>query len=589
MFDRVLQDAEAIAKEYNNKIRFAGVGARLSNDAPSTFLKEITPLADSDAAGSMAGLPLNMHDLDSIVLSRFPNLPIIGLREAPPTLYVMVEQPISEEAMKKLTAFIDEIHLPLTVEFEITTPPDPTKIPSNQQSTFSQDNALAIWPARRRPHAPSFVRSDEAFWFDNLRDAAMGLLPPGRFPGIKPDLYSCYVDLTVGEHINLRQALLLYDKVFCSLPLAEGHGEFLAKQGLSDDDLLQIVEAGRLTFVSTQPEERLRLPFLQAAAERHPHAILGRRTAALLLVADVAQAADRYRLADTKFYPALRELSEMIAPQFGLSPATLLRALLWPLTARRQSLLGLIDRGTKSGPGLELAQVLAEVVKSITKVDMALEAMVVSERVHLGHALNATVFGALDEPASMTPLMTTLGRELNFYRNFNTTIAAAWVGNEQRRADGVQIVPPIPLMDFDPKIPMKEVLDDTTLYSTRAKGRALFARLADLPIEEREAEIDTLIDRLRNVGRRRENAMLSFDNADTAIAVGSIFASFVYPPIMGLAHISRPLVERLRRISSIDHMIQTVAEDTAASFGTNQDLDFLSRINRVAQLKRARV
>jgi hypothetical protein len=589
VFDRALQDAQAIAEEYENRIRFMTVGAHLSNEIPASFLREISPLTDIDAAGSMAGLPLRMIDLDALVLSRFPDLPIIGLREAPPTVYVMIEQQISDEALKKVTEFIQDIRLPLAVEFEVTSPPAPADVPSKRRSVFDQDNALVIGPSHRRPHAPDFVRVDEAFWFDHLNDAATGLLPPERFPGIKPDHHRCYIDLTVGEHVNLRQALLLYDEVFCSLPLAEGHGDFLTKQGLSEAELLQIVEAGRLTFVSTQPEERLNLPFLTAAAERHPHAILGRRTAALLLIADVALTADRYRLADAKFYPALRELAEVIAPHFGLSAAALLRALLWPLTARRQSLLGLIDRGTKSGPGLELAQVLAEVVKSATKVDIALEAMVVSERVHLGHALNATVFGALDEPAGMTPLMTTLGRELNFYRNFNTSIAAAWVGNERRRADGVQIVPPIPLLDFNPKIPMTEVLDDSALYSTRAKGRALFSRLAELPVEARDAEIDALVDRLRNVSRRRENTVLSFDNADTAIALGSIFASFVYPPMMGLAHLGRPLVERLRRIPAVDRMIQTVAEDTAATFGTNQDLDFLSRINRVAQLKRARV
>jgi hypothetical protein len=537
----------------------------------------------------MAGLPLRVIDFDCMVLSRFHDLPIIGLREATPVIYVMTDRPISDEAKTQVTAFIHEMRLPLSVEFEVVLPPSSNEPPPNRRSTFNDNDALLIRPARRRPSAPSFVRADEAFWFDHLSDAATGLMPLERFPGITPNRYRCYIDCTVGEHVNLRQALLLYDEVFCSLPLAEEHGAFLAKQGLSELDLLQVIEAKRLTIVSTQPEERLWILFLEAAAERRPHAILGRRAAALLLIADVAQTADRYRLADAKFYPALRELAEVIAPYLSLPPATLLRALLWPLTARRQSLLGLMDRGTKAGPGLELAQVLADVVKNATKIDIALEAMVVSERVHLGHALNATVFSALDEPASLTPLMTTLGRELNFYRSFNTTIAAAWAGNERRRAEGVQIVPPIPLLEFDPKIPMTEVLSDTALQSTRAKGRALFSRLAELPAEARGAEIDALVDRLRNAARRRENTMLSFDNLDTAISVGSLFASFVYPPIAGLAKLTRPIAERLRRIPSVDRMLQTVNEDTVAAFGRNQDLDFLSRISRVAQLKRPRI
>ena len=266
----------------------------------------------------------------------------------------------------------------------------------------------------------------------------------------------------------------------------------------------------------------------------------------------------------------------------------MLRALLWPLTARRQSLVCLIDRGTKAGPGLKLAQILAEAVQSATKADVALEAMVSSERVEIGHALDATVFGALDEPGAVMPLATVLGRELNFYRSFNTALAAAWVGNERRRAEGVQVVPSIPLFEFDPKVPISEVLADSALQSTRTKGRALFARLADLPVEARSAEIDALAARLRNIGRRRD-VLLSFDNLDTVVSLGSVFASFAYPPLAGLAHFARPVLERLRRVPSIDRLLQAFEQDSDAAFGSNQDLNFLSRIDRVAQLKRTRV
>lgn len=588
-FDRALQDASAISKEFDEGIRLAGLGITLSNEAPQSFLAELPPLGDDEAAGTMAGLALSISDIDTLVASRFPEFPIVGLREEVPYLRIVTERPLGDDAKESLTAFVDSMRLPLVARFAVEPAPEPGGPPVLGPPAADHGDALLIRPARRRPRAPAFVRADEAFWFEHLRDAAVGLMLPERFPGVVPDRFRCYVDLSVGEHVNLRQMLLLYDQVLCSLPLAEGHDAFLAKQGLSEADLLQVIASGRLTLVSTQPEERLKLSFLEAAAECHPHAVLGRRTAALLLVADVARTAEGYRLADPNSYPALRELADGLAPAVGLSPASMLRALLWPLAARRQSLSRLIDRGTKAGPGLELAQILAEAVRSATKADLALEAIVVSERVQIGHALDATVFGALDEPGAVTPLMAVLGRELNFYRSFNTALAAAWVGNERRRAEGVQVMPPIPLFEFDPKVPIAEVLADSALRSTRAKGRALFARLADLPAEARGAEIDALAARLRNAGRRRKDAVLSFDNLDTALSLGSLFASFVYPPVAGLAHLARPLVERLRRVPSIDRMVQAVEQDTVAAFGSNQDLDFLSRIDRVAQLRRARV
>ena len=60
--------------------------------------------------------------------------------------------------------------------------------------------------------------------------------------------------------------------------VGEGHDAFLAKQALTENDLLTLIEGGRLKIISTQAEERLKIPFLAEAAERSPSAIIGRRT-----------------------------------------------------------------------------------------------------------------------------------------------------------------------------------------------------------------------------------------------------------------------------------------------------------------------
>jgi hypothetical protein len=588
VFDPAQQHAEAIAEEFNNKIKMAGVGVRIANAVPASYLRELEPLDDVQAAGDFVGLPLNRGAFNSLVVSRFPDLPLIGVGEdlTARFAHVLVERPIKPADAAEVVAFVENLRLPLGADVQVA--PDLPEPPQSPPERSIGQDLLAVRPAKRRPSAPAFVARDEAFWFENLGAAAAGRLPPEQFPTITEEAYRCFIDFAVGKHVNLRQALLLYDEVYCSLPLTDAHEEFLADQGLSDADLLMLAGSGRLKFISTQPEERLRLPFLEALDDQAPQTIMGRRTAALLLIADIARSADSYRPRDPAFYPALRELSETLAPHVGLTPPACLRAVLWPLTARRQSLYGLMERGTKSGLGIELAKILAEAIQAATKVDIALEAMVASERVHLGHALNATVFGALDEPGAITASATALGQEMNFYQSFNTSVAAAWVGNERRRADGVEILPPIPLLEFDPKIPIAEVLEDGALSSTRVQGRALIKRIADLPQEARQEEVNRLVDALRLRGRRREGAVFTLDNLDTGVALGSLVGHFTYPPIAGVAHAMAPVLRQLRRVPAVDRMLQILAEDLLKP-GSNQDLEFLSRISRVAQLRRPKI
>ena len=83
VFDTALQDAAAIADEFDRSIRFMTVGATLSNTPPETYLREIPVLSDTEAAGDMTGLPLREFDLLNLLLSRFPDSDILAVRDNP--------------------------------------------------------------------------------------------------------------------------------------------------------------------------------------------------------------------------------------------------------------------------------------------------------------------------------------------------------------------------------------------------------------------------------------------------------------------------------------------------------------------------
>ncbi len=87
----------------------------------------------------------------------------------------------------------------------------------------------------------------------------------------------------------------------------------------------------------------------------------------------------------------------------------------------------------------------------------------------------------------------------------------------------------------------------------------------------------------------KHNSLISFDNFDTAISIAGLIKGFPYPPIAGLKTIVQQLRELARRNKLIDKLVQVLEADTFRTFGKNQDLDFLSRISRVATFKKTRV
>jgi sulfur relay (sulfurtransferase) DsrF/TusC family protein len=327
VFDKAVRDAASIKKEFHDEIRFITANADISNEIPASYLREIPPLRDDELSHGFAGLPFPLPALFNLISARFPDLPVVSVRDGGTPMKVTVElaEEIDEASKRTLLEFCNGLEAPVPWNLVVSgRAVDAPTLPIPGAKAPPTD-ALQIRATRLRPQIPKFARQDEVFWFENIDKIYAGTLPVEKFPGIVQEQSQCFLDVTVGDHINLRQALMLYDTVYCSLPLAENHDAFLQKQAITEDDLLFLIEKGRLKIVSTQAEERLKIPFLEAASERHPKAIIGRRTAAALLVADIVQTADEYRLARPDLYPAIGELAKVLSVACKVPADELLR------------------------------------------------------------------------------------------------------------------------------------------------------------------------------------------------------------------------------------------------------------------------
>lgn len=451
---------------------------------------------------------------------------------------------------------------------------------------------MQVVASTRRRAAPTFVREDERFWFDSLDSIFRGTLPPESFLD-DGDGSRCLVDCQLGEAINLRQALLMYDTVYCALPLAENHESFLVHQGLNDDDLVMMAAKGRLRAISLQPEERLRVNLLERLAEAKSGAILGRRKTAALLLSDLVRTANEYVFTKPELAPEVQKLAQEMRNS-DVEARNRLDLLLWPVVALRRSLGNVHDRGSKGFPAIGMASIMAETLKGLGRGDqfsnLKFLTYALSERVHVAHALDATALPGLKESSMSLALMNLQGDLLNFYRSCNGRLASAWIGDLRRKAERRPAMPVVPMFDFPTGIPVSEVLNVSCLQSTRSQGLALMDRLAGLPEVERQAEIERLDDALRLKRVAAGGRILSVESFDEALSLASLVVnSLSPPPILAALGLGKKLMGLARHSKTVDILMQAMEKEIAQSLGKTQDLTFLSRVDRVGRLRRRTV
>lgn len=545
VFDRSVLDATQIRNDFQANIRPVTLQVDVSNAVPRNFLRELLPIADHELARGFAGLPLTRNDIRAILAGKFPDLPeLVSIGPAlAPGQKLTFARDLTDGEKALVRKFFDDYEPDWPIEFASGSPVNeiskrPVSVPGD---------ILQIRPAYSRPRAPRFVQEDESFWFDHVEAVFEGDLHSSSILNIQEQGMACYLGTSLFQQIDLRQAVLCYDTIFMSPPLVEaGMPSFWDTQAITRDDVLELISADRLKLVLRQPEERTDPDFLMAAHQANPTGIIGRRKAAAFIAAE------------------------------------------WPNAARRTCLLPLMSTGLMSlgafGPGKLLGQQL----QRITKRDLQLEALVTTDGVHIAHALNSTFIPPLQDMEGWLPPRRAVGNRLNFYRSFNTRIASAWAASERKRDEGIRILPPIPLFEFDRHAKLSDLVARTTYESTRRKGRGLVSRLSDLPEDERQREMDRLAGELYEYGIRKERRTMVFDNIDNAKEVGLAIADVTLFPVRSAWGLVKAILDVGRKISVIDNFIDDLEHDLTPKRYQNDDLDFLSKIERVAELQNTR-
>ena len=359
--------------------------------------------------------------------------------------------------------------------------------------------------------------------------------------------------------------------------------DFLENQKLKREEIVSLVERGRLKIINTQPESRLEYGFINEIFQTNPSAVISRRALSTLCAIDLVQMNQHYILSDPDFdkllFPFIKELASLVNED-----ATVIgNYLLWPRSALRKSVHIL----NQSGPmGISVYGVNGLITESLHRTELStenkealkFEFTVHSSKIHLSHALDATYFPFFtdDKKYSDHPYTSMMGNLLNFYSAMNL--------HKVKKMDidrPMNFTNPsldlISIFDINDYISILDFEENISSSVIRHGMRSLFSELSSLDGDQRNQRISTYNSEVDKLLKYRDISKFSLD----------LTANFFDPITSLIFQMTPPLVKRARNKYPRIQALYELIEDKRNSVLTGKkNVSILSQINRVARLKR---
>lgn len=575
--------------EFDNRVTPVAMQIEFSNDRPQSS-EILSAISDGDLAYDFEGMIVTGNDFNMALQAIFPDAPSLSgsqIRDDG-VLEFYFDTELPEPLREKIYNFLDR-HIDLR-KIEVLIRP-PKKV--GQTNRSHSDDLITFRPVRQRGNLPKFVLEEEEWWFAKLDDVFRGNISKETLLSSKFTGAACYIDGLM-QGIDIRQALLAFDTIYLHPPIEDPPNNpamFSDSLNISKEEVLYLIERDRVRLVLSQPEERCDIRLLEAALERNPQGVLGRRKTAAMVISDIVETDDSYLFSRPDLGGQVREVISRLANEIGATQSVISRSVLFPKFARRSWVSSFQDLGALGIEPYGQGNLFAEAWKAANsdkEQDPRLEADLFGHSVHMAHALEATYLphgDGNDYVNSWITPMRLMGDRLNFYRAFNDKTAAVWAQNERLKIDNkLELLPPIPLFDFNCHAPIRDI-DAITSTSSRIKGRSLIGQLADLPIEERGAEIQRLQRELYEFQGRKDRQRDRQTLLEVGVDIGVAALGYSLGPFMSGLQILSRVAEAAKRSPTLDLLISEIEGSLTPKHGLNDDLKFLDKVSRVAEIK----
>lgn len=563
--ENYIGDFETLAEEFHSSIRFICVPVKLVNQIPEKYKKTINAIPDKEISKNFEGVTLRSIDFENLLLGKFSNVKFGNIFEKDRITIIEVADETEDNEIDKISDFI--VNMKTGFEFKIIKKPNE----SNIQRTDFENHHLYIYASSTNNTNLKCVKRDEAFWYDNIDKIYAGEIGKEEI-GISNSTYKCYVDFSTFKNLNLRNHLLLYNEIYISIP-THAIGEFLNEQKIKRTEFLELVKNGRLKIILNRPESAYDHNFLKEIEEINEKSIISRRGISSLVLCDLVEINKHYLLNDPIILENLPMICDFISKTYQKDSKELLNYLSWPIRALRDS-LEVLHFGSEEKIGILGVNnvVLSEVNKRFEK-DFTLEFLISSPHIHISNALDATYFPFFDEGFSNQGHTTIMGSALNFYKNLTKSSLENYSKAESEKKQFV--FPDINAFEVNDYFSILEL--DKSLGDSREKIQSLMQRLSLLDPNERNMQIELY--------NKKVDETLNSDY-DVAIELGTNFAVDLAGIIIPFLGTGIYLAKKLFSSSMNMNKLIDGIENIISSNQEKKDIHFLSKINRVARLKR---
>jgi hypothetical protein len=395
-------DGKPLEEWFRDEGKAVGSPTRLASEPPPGAV--LVPERTVEERLNLIGAPLTVRNIVSVLSLSIPNsFPPFDFKTQPPiaTLFVARALMPYEEVIfgNAIAPYLGRMKLEVVVDEARFGQPLAFRWPSFMQGDID------LLPARRLPNTYSsrvkgLIEADEDSWAVN-RHHLLGLAPKDipLPPAVARATSSCLIEASAFVPRNLRMAIALYGQVQISMPLASAYDSVLGGFQVTEAELVQLAERGRVVFLLPQSIDRYPASLVQRLADLQNDAMIMSRALAgftiqerrrrIPLLHAPLSATDRHRI--------LAALAAVADPQYRSLPRALAGEFGRVWSSSEESLT---FRGAMSVPGNGIGQIVATMVESLTGRELRLEMLSAAMGVEWASALGSTIIPHDSEPYS---------------------------------------------------------------------------------------------------------------------------------------------------------------------------------------------
>jgi hypothetical protein len=572
-----VEDFDYIDDVFSREIKFLTAPIKLVENLPQTYKIEIERITDDKIPSGFEGYPFTINQIYSHILSIHPSVKLSGIKEDHDNRIINVE--LTGNYDTAIIEAVEETADGLKGPYSYKVSDGGELVPSFRVT----DEVFNIAPsqAKKELNCP-FIERDESLWFENIENIYNGSYQKSDLYFFDPSKTACLVNFSKFQNANLRNHLLLYDVVYCVLPLVQAMSSFLTSQKISKDEILHLVKRGRLKILNMQPESRLDYGFINEAFQENPSSVVSRRALSALCAIDLVDLNRSYVLSDPELdkyiYPLMREVSKLTGKDIG----TISNFLLWPKQALRRSLDSLNQAGPMGASRYGVNNPIIDSLPAENKENIEFEFIVNSDQIHLSHALDATYFPFFidGDKYSDHPYALMMGEMLNFFKNSSCQNISRLTGIENIKSTQNSSIGLISAFEINVYIPVLEFEEEISSSVIRHGMNSLFSELNFLGSEERNQ-------RIAQYNLDVNKALRHKNVSNHALDLGADVLGMVIPFwATGKKLIKGGTKMAMDKFPAIQNLSEFIEDKSRRESDESRNITILTQVNRVAKLKR---